>query len=441
MYTNHVKKDEQKKTPVSPEQTNHEPRLVKPEDESYGELMMRFTAHPVKPKYWFEEFGDHWTCSCGQINKGETCTNCGLERNLLRKLFILHKPSPELGDGEGQEPISDSDNTITMTIPRPASEDSSPPASETAEEPVRTNSRLVVGVIIIATLLLLATGAFLYFVLLPEMQEQDAAKRDSVRISLTENLPVAAAPVPRAQRRSYISAGDMLCKKGKYRKAMNYYNKAADMKDDESIQQKILDAKFGYVKAHQDDGEDYFETYLNELADAHYDGIQAIYNQYYAWHVTIVANNLENDFSTDMKNVNRNDSVGTGRADFAAHGPDVIHRCLHQLARDTLPLQAAVHDRMLYRINSRLGPWKSDLGKHLAIIIDPVDPVWFMYEFHWLLPPLPLSYHIAGCESSGWLFRAKAVCSFVRARAVLSWRPCPFLAPLSFPGAPVLCFY
>ena len=39
------------------------PRPVKPEDESYRELMMRFTTHPVKPKYWFEEFGDHWTCS------------------------------------------------------------------------------------------------------------------------------------------------------------------------------------------------------------------------------------------------------------------------------------------------------------------------------------------------------------------------------------------
>lgn len=310
-------KAEENKKPVTPDpteepkQTQHEPRLVKPEDESYGELMMRFTAHPVKPKYWFEEFGDHWTCSCGQINKGETCTNCGLERDLLRKLFILHKPNPEMGTGnEGQEPIGDSDNTITMAIPRPASEEPSAAAvQEEPEETVRSNSRLVVGVIIVATLLLLATGAFLYFVLLPEMQEQDAAKRDSVRISLSENLPVATAPVPRAQRKSYISAGDMLCKKGKYRKAMNYYSKAADMKDDDSIQQKILDAKFGYVQDHQDDGGDYFETYLNELADAHYDGVQSIYNQYYAWHVTIVANNLESDFSTDMKNVNRNDTV------------------------------------------------------------------------------------------------------------------------------------
>ncbi len=310
-------KDEENKKPVTPEQpedskqTQHQPRPVKPEDESYGELMMRFTAHPVKPKYWFEEFGDHWTCSCGQINKGETCANCGLERDLLRKLFILHKPSSEMGSGgEGQEPVSDTDNTITMTIPQQPGEDTpaAPPRQE-YEEPVRTNSRLVVGVVIVAALLLLATGAFLYFVLLPEMQEQDAAKRDSVRISLTENLPVATAPVPSAQRRTYISAGDMLCKKGKYRKAMNYYNKAADLKDDESVQQKILDAKFGYVQAHQEDGGDYFETYLNELVDEHYDGVQAIYNRYYAWHVTIVANNLENDFSTDMDNVNRNDTV------------------------------------------------------------------------------------------------------------------------------------
>lgn len=310
MYTNHVEKDEQKKTPVSPEQTNHKPRLVRPEDESYGELMMRFTAHPVKPKYWFEEFGDHWTCSCGQINKGEICTNCGLERDLLRKLFILHKPSSEAGAaGEGPDTAGDTDNTVTLNIPKQTEESAFAAEDSGEDEPMRGNTRLVIGVIIVATLLLLATGAFLYFVLLPEMQEQDAAKRDSVRISLTENLPLATAPLPSAQRKSYISAGDMLCDKGKYQRSLTYYNKAVDLKDDESVRQKILDAKFGYVQAHQDDGEDYFETYLNELVQAHYDGAQSIYNRYYAWDVTIVANNLENDFSTDMKNVNRNDTV------------------------------------------------------------------------------------------------------------------------------------
>ncbi len=290
------------------------PRPVKPEDESYRELMMRFTAHPVKPKYWFEEFGDHWTCSCGQINKGETCANCGLERSLLRKLFILHKPSPDgtpAGDGTA------GDNDLTVTLQMPPGQAGAPgapggPARPEHAEPeveMKTASSLVVGVIIVFFLMLLGAGAFLYFVVLPEMHEQDVAKRDSVRISLTENLPLATSPLPRAQYKSYVAAGDMLCEEGKYQKSLTYYNKAADLKDDESIRQKILDAKFGYVKAHQEEGDDYFETYLNELIDVHYNGAQAIYDQYYAWHVTIVANNLEDDFSTDMKNVNRSDTI------------------------------------------------------------------------------------------------------------------------------------
>lgn len=299
-------------------QNEHPPRPVRPEDDSYGELMLRFTANPVKPKYWFEEFGDHWTCSCGQINKGESCSNCGLERDLLRKLFILHKPSP---DGTAPEPEDDEtvDLSKAATAAAKAGLSASPPQPETPsaseedaeedEESASSHKGLVIGIVIIVFCLLLGTGAFLYFVLLPEMQEQDAAKRDSVRISLAENLPVATAPIPKAQYKAYVSAGDMLCGKGKYIRAMDYYNKAADLKDDDSIRQKILDAKFGYVKAHRAEADGYFETYLNELVEARYDGARAIYDQYYAWNVTIIANNLKDDFSTDMENLNRADTV------------------------------------------------------------------------------------------------------------------------------------
>ncbi|MBQ0079290.1 MAG: tetratricopeptide repeat protein [Eubacterium sp.] len=55
--------------------------------------MAQVGSRPVKPKYWFEEFGDYWSCSCGHINKGETCVGCGLNRGLLRRIFILHKPA------------------------------------------------------------------------------------------------------------------------------------------------------------------------------------------------------------------------------------------------------------------------------------------------------------------------------------------------------------
>lgn len=304
---------------------DHAPRPVSPEDESYGELMMRFTAHPVKPKYWFEEFGDHWTCSCGQINKGEICANCGLERNLLRKLFILHKPAA--GDSSENSGAQAGNDGMTITLPLssqgaqgasdlkdpknagPSQGSYSGKSSGDAENTSSGHQGLVIGIVILVFLLLLGTGAFLHFVVLPEMQEQTAAKRDSIRISLSENLPIATAQLPTAQLNSYVAAGDMLCKKGKYVKAITYYNKAAGLKDDESIQQKILDAKFGYVQAHQDDGGDYFETYLNELVSQQYDGAQSIYNQFYAWHVDIVANNLEDDFSTDMKNLNRHDTI------------------------------------------------------------------------------------------------------------------------------------
>lgn len=307
-------KDRETKVTTVPEKAKHTPRPVKPEDESYGELMMRFTAHPVKPKYWFEEFGDHWTCSCGQINKGEVCSNCGLERDLLRKLFILHKPGP---DGQPAKPSTDGEQPARFSTEKDtAATAANQPAdlaedNGEAEEPGsgKSHRSLLIGVIIVAVLLLLGTGAFLYFVVIPEMQEQDAARQDSVRITLTENLPIATAPLPKAQFKAYVAAGDALCKKEKFVKAQNYYNRAADLKNNKKIKKKILDAKYGYVKLHQNDGGEYFETYLNELVDAKYDGARAIYYQYYAWHVNIVANNISDDFSTDMKNVNRNDTV------------------------------------------------------------------------------------------------------------------------------------
>ena len=300
----------------APREEAHRPRPVKPEDESYGELMMRFTAHPVKPKYWFEEFGDHWTCSCGQINKGDRCANCGLERDLLRKLFILHKPSPD-----GTPPVSPStsspgsdDNPADANASRksPVPEGSGSGTEDGAydeENDTPSSSGLVISVIIAILLLLMGTGAFLYFVFLPEMQAQTAAKQDSVRISLTEALPVATVPLPKAQYKAYIAAGDMLCDRGKYVKSLNYYNKAADLKDDAEVREKILSAKFSYLKAHQNEGGEYFETFLNELVDAHYDGARAIYDSYYSWNVSIVANNIKDDFSTDMENVNRSDTI------------------------------------------------------------------------------------------------------------------------------------
>lgn len=78
--------DGEKKTQV------YEPKPINPDDDVYDEIIEQFASSPTMPKYYFEEFGDYWSCSCGHINKGEVCKNCGLKRELLRSLFILHKP-------------------------------------------------------------------------------------------------------------------------------------------------------------------------------------------------------------------------------------------------------------------------------------------------------------------------------------------------------------
>lgn len=76
----------------------YEPRPLTPDDEMYEDILEQFASAPTKPKYWFEEFGDYWSCSCGHINKGAICKSCGLERELLRTLFFLHKPAGAPGD-------------------------------------------------------------------------------------------------------------------------------------------------------------------------------------------------------------------------------------------------------------------------------------------------------------------------------------------------------
>lgn len=75
----------------------YEPRPLTPDDDIYDDIIEQFASAPTKPKYWFEEFGDYWSCSCGHINKGDKCKSCGLERDLLRSLFILHKPADSPG--------------------------------------------------------------------------------------------------------------------------------------------------------------------------------------------------------------------------------------------------------------------------------------------------------------------------------------------------------
>ena len=107
----------------------------------------------------------------------------------------------------------------------------------------------------------------------------------------------------------YCGIGDGQVKSGQYEQALETYYIAADMKDNDEIQDKINAAKFGYVKAYLDDRTATVEKYMNELMTLKYPGIQEIYDEYYAWHVNIVANTSADDTSTDVSTVSRNDTV------------------------------------------------------------------------------------------------------------------------------------
>ena len=335
----------------------HMPRPVRPEDESYGELMMRFTAHPVKPKYWFEEFGDHWTCSCGQVNKGETCANCGLERDLLRQLFILHKPasvgrnnsdtmmngygtgaeaginnsagfggmSKENGNksdgdtgsgagfGAGSAGGAGSGGSGSAGAADSAGQEDEDQVANLPDDaaPVepRGHKGLVIGIVVVLILLLLGAGAFVYFVVFPEMNAQDKETAEAVRSSLTEHMPEVVQPLPKAQFDAYVAAGNYLKKDGDYVKAIEYYRKALKLDKDPSIKKKILACKYSYVEANQNVGGDRFVKYLNQLVGIGYEGAQSIYDAYYAWDASVVANNKADDAYTSMDSVDKSDTI------------------------------------------------------------------------------------------------------------------------------------
>ena len=467
----------------------YEPRPLTPDDEIYEDILEQFASAPTKPKYWFEEFGDYWSCSCGHINKGTSCKNCGLERELLRSLFILHKPAdtpgklnkklrkakeqvdreetleaerrrrrekldalqgdhphvvpieedpaatveqevspmtvklydPGKANLESTELSSDSpeetaaetteiaerqtepDNSSqeskeeisTAAIATASAEVTSPKADElqkeanqnseqkslqeTGQPPSEAEGTALVPVaseeqnqkkrftwkkpsfrtkmiILIAILLLLATGggiAVYKYLAAPAIQYEEAIKlqesgkyekaidkfeslgdyRDCKEhiwecyISIgdeqykngefeqaikTYNTALKMKESDRIQtkiRKCHIGIGDRYYEKGEFENAIASYQTAMDMKDTDALQEKINKAKFGYVKAYQSKRTDQVETYLAELMSIKYPGIQEIYDTYYAWHVKIIANNSEEDYSNDMETISRHDTA------------------------------------------------------------------------------------------------------------------------------------
>jgi hypothetical protein len=48
---------------------------------------------------------------------------------------------------------------------------------------------------------------------------------------------------------------------------------------------------------------------MNELMKLDYPGIEEIYNKYYAWKVKIIANTSDDDYSTNMNEFSREDTI------------------------------------------------------------------------------------------------------------------------------------
>lgn len=449
----------------------YEPRPLTPDDDIYEDILEQFASAPTKPKYWFEEFGDYWSCSCGHINKGDKCKSCGLERELLRSLFILHKPAGSPGklnkklnkaakeqvDKEEQQQVdkenrrkqreASGDDVLkvvpieTNDSPEPSEEeayrdndeqessvsdvtheeqepeaveasqdeasqveasenddvtdsgdeteeekeevsDSAPDGNADGEDETdaseadttaiaatpavisqenaavkhkRVSFKAKIIIAIVACLILIGgCGTVIYrYMAAPAMQYQEAQQLQAdgkyekaiekykalgdykdceeliwqcycsigdqyfeagefTKAIDTYNIAIDLKDDEALHDKiwqCYCGIGDQYMADGEYEKALSTYYVAADQKDNEDIQAKINQAKFSYVKTYQSDRTAKVEEYMSDLMSIKYSGIQEIYDSYYAWHVKIIANTSENDYSNDVDTVSRKDTV------------------------------------------------------------------------------------------------------------------------------------
>lgn len=517
----------------------YEPRPLTPDDDIYEDIIEQFASAPTKPKYWFEEFGDYWSCSCGHINKGDYCKSCGLSRELLRSLFILHKPGyatskldkkvkraqkkvdqeeqqylekesrrkKREASGEdltivtpiepapaSQEPIENEDireaknsdlqqvtqgnkqqenaqqtaqgsrrqentqqtgngkvqqtaqdnaqdgkaftndaqqaqsseslhtqpsaiqktstgqigikltrdepNSAAQTAPNETLPDEAvatsagqsnaqntrqtnprQPEDDTAKQetdaakktpakikfteinvaeaansgnPPKKKRAIIIAAIAIVLLLIAICGYMIYIhMAAPAMkyedaQELQAAGKYQKAIEKYESLAdykdsqekiwqcyismgddqyangkyekaiktyqkalklKKSKKINEKIRNCYIAIGDRQYESGEYENALKTYISVVEMGDSDELQEKINAAKFAYVKAFQADRTSQVEQYMAELMTLKYPGIQEIYDAYYAWHVKILANTSETDYSTDIDTASRKDTV------------------------------------------------------------------------------------------------------------------------------------
>ena len=126
-----------------------------------------------------------------------------------------------------------------------------------------------------------ASAAYMHAsVLFDNGEFQDAARY------FTEAGDLEDAP-QRRQESSYQYACTLLAE-GKYSSAIVEFNGCGGYADST---RKLLEAKFGYVNENLDPENETTYAYLQELIAANYYGAQKVYNDLYAWKVTIVAYN------------------------------------------------------------------------------------------------------------------------------------------------------
>ena len=371
----------------------YEPRPLTPEDDIYEDIIEQFASAPTMPKYWFEEFGDYWSCSCGHINRGDFCKSCGLERELLRSLFILHKPDNAAGnlnkklkksreqvDKEAEQyaqkesrrkerEASGEDLTKVVPIETDSQENNESPKTSLVvtesnksslvvvdgEKHKKDNKKVKIIIAIIVCLILVGIGGFAIYKHLaaPAMQYEEAIQlqqdgkyeeaiekftalgdyKDSQELiwqcwillgdsyydsgefkKAIETYETALSlkedqDIYNKIRKCHIKIGDKYYKNGEYEKALASYSVAAETAPSEKLQERVNDAMFGYVKKYKSDRTSKVEDYMDELMDMNYPGIKEIYDEYYAWHVSIIANKSEEDFSNDVSNFSRKDTV------------------------------------------------------------------------------------------------------------------------------------
>lgn len=353
----------------------YEPRPLTPDDDIYDDIIEQFSSAPTIPKYWFEEFGDYWSCSCGHINKGDYCKSCGLERELLRSLFILHKPENAAGnlnkklkksreqvDKEAEQYAEKeshrkereaSGEDLTKVVPIEVVD--TPSTALTVPDEKNNFKKIKIIIAIVICLILVSIGGFVIYkhMAAPAMKYDEAIQlqkdgmyeeaiekftelgdyKDSQAMiwecwmSLADSYYEAGdfdkaietyntafslkedTSINDKIRSCHIGKGDKYYKSGEYEKAMASYATAAEISPSEDLQEKVNDAMFGYVKKYKSDRTAKVEDYMNELMDMNYPGVKEVYDEYYAWHVSIISNKSEGDFTSDIDTFSRKDTV------------------------------------------------------------------------------------------------------------------------------------